>query len=740
MPVVDRRSKSIVLRIVYDGPPEAGKATNLRQLCTPLALRQRGALTDPADPDRTPLFDWLDVTDGWAGGHRVRCQLAAVPGQIELARRRRHLLDSADAVVFVADARPGAAPETSAALRSLARGLTSRDVPLLLQANKQDLSGAQLPEPLRDALGLGARVPVIGAEAAVGRGVLETFQLAARLAVEHVRALLVAGEPGGNGANGTAALLRALEADAPDAFDALDAIARAAPRRTSPPRTSPPLLHAVPASETADRSASEEPTRPIRVIRCVPVRTTTPDEARAMIGAAMQATPPMPRGTARTAPPPSSARVGLLARGSKPTAVPASEAAEPVNPATSEAATRPIRMNRFTPARAIMTVPGGGAAMARGHGGAAAMAREPIAIPILAAPTEPPVRPSDSDTLVAIVAVEAQAIEAVTIEPIAIEAITIEREAVDPPPSSAALLASALAEPFLGTDDDPTWELPAVDPSPPVAAGALHQSSVREAIDRQDEPTAPIEVAATPPPIIDAPPADAPPAAASPPPATATDSPPPTTATDSPPTATATDSPPTVTAPTYHLPPVDLPAGLVWPGVCGRAALVAITAPARRIDPPAAWAPAHAIELACGEGWSAHTSDELVFPDLSLGEAALFDAVRWHARLAAFAPSGRTYALSPEGDHVRLWVLTPSQRTMWAAIEDAFARDDRGAAGDLARRGLALVDELREQDISITDLDHVAVDEPLRLLATPWTPHSDRLIVQLQHLFAAAVL
>jgi len=208
MPLVDRRTNSVVLRIVYDGPPEAGKTTNLKQLCERLSPGRRGTLESPGGQDRTQFFDWLDVIGGWVGGRRVHCQLVTVPGQIQLARRRRYILDSADVVVFVADSRAGAAPETTAALRSLARGLGNRpDVPLLLQANKQDLPGAQAPLDLHRALTLAAHVPVIGAHASGGAGVLETFMLAVRIAVDHVRALLVAGELAEGDATSAAELL-----------------------------------------------------------------------------------------------------------------------------------------------------------------------------------------------------------------------------------------------------------------------------------------------------------------------------------------------------------------------------------------------------------------------------------------------------------------------------------------------------------------------------------------------------
>src|SRR5262245_21248370 len=228
MPLVDRRTNSVVLRIVYDGPPDAGKATNLERLCERQSLSRR-ATPHIRGVERMQFFDWLDVTGRAVGSHRVRCQLVTLPRQIELVQRRRHILDSADAVVFVADSRTCAALETDIALRSLSRGLGTRpDVPLVLQANKQDLSKARTPRDLHAALGLATRVPAVGAQATRGAGVLETFLLAVQLAVDHVRALLVAGEPGEHDPAAAAELVSALDADAPEVFRALEAIARTA--------------------------------------------------------------------------------------------------------------------------------------------------------------------------------------------------------------------------------------------------------------------------------------------------------------------------------------------------------------------------------------------------------------------------------------------------------------------------------------------------------------------------------
>jgi hypothetical protein len=224
MALVDRRTGSVVLRIVYDGPPQAGKTTNLLRLCARIPAR-REAMESHGRDERTQFFDWLDARGGQGPGHLVRCQLVAVPGQIRLARRRRYLLESADAVVVVADARAGREPEARAALRSLRRALAAQPAPapLILQANKQDLPGALAPEVLRAALGLEQEVIALRAQATAGVGVVETFSAAARLAADSARAAIEAGALPVGDAAGAAELLAALEVEIADDVAAVEA-------------------------------------------------------------------------------------------------------------------------------------------------------------------------------------------------------------------------------------------------------------------------------------------------------------------------------------------------------------------------------------------------------------------------------------------------------------------------------------------------------------------------------------
>lgn len=198
MPRVDGRTGDIVIRIVYDGMPEAGKTTNIHQLFGAIPLQRRGALASPDTKGRrTEFFDWLDFAGGFVDGRRLRCQLVSVPGQPQLLHRRKYLLESADAVVFVADSQPASVEENRECITKLLELLASfaseLAAPIVVQANKQDLGGAMRPRALKEVLAVPIATPVVPAVAQAGRGVMDTFVLAARLASDRVRALVLEG-------------------------------------------------------------------------------------------------------------------------------------------------------------------------------------------------------------------------------------------------------------------------------------------------------------------------------------------------------------------------------------------------------------------------------------------------------------------------------------------------------------------------------------------------------------------
>ncbi|HEY8943001.1 MAG TPA: ADP-ribosylation factor-like protein, partial [Polyangiaceae bacterium] len=175
-----------VVRVVYDGPGFAGKTTNLKRVCELIPATRRSEMYTPASlKGRTMFFDWMEIDGPKQGPNTLKFQLITVPGQIERNYRRRPLVEMADVIVFVCDSSPEQVPDT---MRTFARLRTSmklreRPVPLVVQANKQDVDGALRPASLKKKLGLTDDDALVSASAATGKGVQETLRMAVRLGV-----------------------------------------------------------------------------------------------------------------------------------------------------------------------------------------------------------------------------------------------------------------------------------------------------------------------------------------------------------------------------------------------------------------------------------------------------------------------------------------------------------------------------------------------------------------------------
>ena len=112
--------RTIKAKVVYYGPAQSGKTTNLEQI---------HRLSDPAGTnrlislntaqDRTLFFDLLPFSLGAVAGYDFKVQLYTVPGQVQYNATRRVVLAGADAVVFVADARKSLLKENQAAFENM---------------------------------------------------------------------------------------------------------------------------------------------------------------------------------------------------------------------------------------------------------------------------------------------------------------------------------------------------------------------------------------------------------------------------------------------------------------------------------------------------------------------------------------------------------------------------------------------------------------------------------------------
>lgn len=193
MPILDDERGVLVLRVVYDGPPLSGKTTTLRSL----SERLGASVVTPEERDgRTLWFDWLDYVGGLYEGRQIRCQVVSVPGQKLFAERRRVLLESADAVVLVADTTPEPFDAALAILEELVPFCRDRRpaTGIVMQANKRDDPDALPREEVRARLDAIAPVALSETVATAGTGVREAFVFAVRLALDRVRALMDAGE------------------------------------------------------------------------------------------------------------------------------------------------------------------------------------------------------------------------------------------------------------------------------------------------------------------------------------------------------------------------------------------------------------------------------------------------------------------------------------------------------------------------------------------------------------------
>ena len=173
MAIINVAEREVTLKIVYWGPPLAGKTTNLEKLHDMVGAGNRGRLmTLSGTGDRTILFDLLPLYFQ-VSGLRVRIKVYTVPGQVAHQMTRRVVLRGVDGVVFVADSGSKQNDENLRAYRELCDTLqsTKQVAVVLTQFNKRDV----LAPLSASAFGNEA---VLEAVAERGEGVMETFQAA----------------------------------------------------------------------------------------------------------------------------------------------------------------------------------------------------------------------------------------------------------------------------------------------------------------------------------------------------------------------------------------------------------------------------------------------------------------------------------------------------------------------------------------------------------------------------------
>jgi signal recognition particle receptor subunit beta len=173
--------RQINLKVVYYGPSLSGKTTNLEQIHQKIDPTRRGELISlKTYADRTLYFDFLQLELGKINGLTPKIQLYTVPGQTFYEASRKLVLKGADGVVFVADSGSNRMDDNIESWKDMGKqieslGVDLKELPMVIQCNKQDLPNALPPEMLRNMLNCPDYV-VIPAVAVNTVGVFETLK------------------------------------------------------------------------------------------------------------------------------------------------------------------------------------------------------------------------------------------------------------------------------------------------------------------------------------------------------------------------------------------------------------------------------------------------------------------------------------------------------------------------------------------------------------------------------------
>lgn len=184
-------------KIVYYGPGLCGKTTNLRYIYNKTSPKSRGEMVSlETETDRTLFFDLLPIEVGTVAGFKTRFQLYTVPGQVFYGETRRMVLKGVDGVVFVADSQIPMRDANIASLKDLkqnleAMGLKLRDIPMVLQYNKRDLSNLLPVKTLEKTLNWYGK-PSFESCALNGTGVFDTLKGISRLTLQSLKSKLAA--------------------------------------------------------------------------------------------------------------------------------------------------------------------------------------------------------------------------------------------------------------------------------------------------------------------------------------------------------------------------------------------------------------------------------------------------------------------------------------------------------------------------------------------------------------------
>jgi len=200
MAFINIRNNQIQLKIVYYGPSQGGKTTNLLYIHKNFGgkIKSQMVVIDTYG-DRTIFFDFLPFDLGQINGFNVKVQLYAVPGQTKYDATRKLVLNGVDGIVFVADMLALMRRKNILSLKNLHENLRAYNknifkIPLLFQFNKADLAQKGYPilprEILVNDLNRQLKRPYISSSALTGENVAATLKKIITMTVANLKTTL----------------------------------------------------------------------------------------------------------------------------------------------------------------------------------------------------------------------------------------------------------------------------------------------------------------------------------------------------------------------------------------------------------------------------------------------------------------------------------------------------------------------------------------------------------------------
>lgn len=188
MPIVSYMCKEVSFKVVYCGPPFAGKTTSMQYIAEKSPPRVRGKANPSVMPHPSEVaFDFVPSGLGMVAGFTSRLLLSTLRGTPMADAAWRAMLKDVDAIVFVADAQRSQMDASVEARADLRRHLEAleRDpeaVPMAIVHNKRDLGDVVSIEEANAQLNARA-LPWFEGVATEGKGVFDALKAAFKPAI-----------------------------------------------------------------------------------------------------------------------------------------------------------------------------------------------------------------------------------------------------------------------------------------------------------------------------------------------------------------------------------------------------------------------------------------------------------------------------------------------------------------------------------------------------------------------------